>query len=81
MSGGSVWRITGKRKKTHESKNFSYRLSQLFLKYAKTLDILIYQFVHMEFSANSLMIFLNFCKAILPINLIKVYCDKMFFEV
>ena len=35
-------------------------LSQLFLKYAYTLDALIYQFVHMEFSDSTLLVLLNF---------------------
>ena len=35
-------------------------LSQLFLKYAYTLDILIHQFVHIEFSVDTLPILLNF---------------------
>ena len=37
-------------------------LSQLFLKYAYTLDVLIHQFVHMEFSDSTLLILLNLKK-------------------
>ena len=39
-------------------------LSQLVLKYAYALDILIHQFVHMEFSDGTLPILLNFWKTI-----------------
>ena len=39
-------------------------LAQLLLKYAYMLDILIHQFVHMEFSDGILLIFLNFEKTI-----------------
>ena len=35
-------------------------LLQLFLKYAYTLDILIHQFVRIEFSVDALPILLNF---------------------
>ena len=35
-------------------------LSQLLLKYAYSLDILIHQFVHLEFSVDSLPILLDF---------------------
>ena len=35
-------------------------LSQLFLKYAYMLDILIHQFVHIEFVVNYFPILLNF---------------------
>ena len=35
-------------------------LSQLFLKYACMLDILIPHFLHMEFSDNTFLILLNF---------------------
>ena len=35
-------------------------LSQLFLKYTYTVDILIHQFTHMEFSDGTLPILLNF---------------------
>ena len=35
-------------------------LSQLFLKYAYTVDILIHQFSHMEFSNGTLPILQNF---------------------
>ena len=39
-------------------------LSQLLLKYAYTLDILMNQFVHMEFSDSTLPIFLTFEKQV-----------------
>ena len=39
-------------------------LSQLFLKYAYTLDILIYQYVHTILSDGTLPILLNFWKTI-----------------
>ena len=39
-------------------------LSQLFLKYDYTLDNLIHQFVHMEFSDGTLSILLNLKKNI-----------------
>ena len=39
-------------------------LSQLFLKYAYTVDILIHQFTHMEFSNGTLLILLHFWKTI-----------------
>ena len=35
-------------------------LSELFLKYAYMLDVLIHQFVHLEFSVDTLPIHLNF---------------------
>ena len=35
-------------------------LSQFFLKYAYMLDILIHEFVHIEFSVDALPILLNF---------------------
>ena len=35
-------------------------LSHLFLKYAYTVDVLIHQFTHMEFSNSTLPILLNF---------------------
>ena len=35
-------------------------LSQLFLKYAYTVDVLIHQFTHIEFSNETLWILLNF---------------------
>ena len=40
------------------------------LKYAYTLDVLIHQFVHIEFSDGTLPIFLNFWKTIFLMNLI-----------
>ena len=45
-------------------------LSQLFLKYAYMVDVLIHQFTHMEFSNGTLPILLNFWKTILSMNLI-----------
>ena len=39
-------------------------LSQLLLKYANMLDVLIHQFVHMEFSDATLPIIQNFLKNI-----------------
>ena len=45
-------------------------LSQLFLKYAYTLDVLIHQYVHTKFSDDTLPILLNFWKTILSTNLI-----------
>ena len=47
-----------------KQKIFLNVLSQLFLKYAYTLDVLIHQFVHMEFSDSTLLILLNFKKKI-----------------
>ena len=45
-------------------------LSQLFLKYAYTLDVLIHQYVHKKISDGTLPILLNFWKIILSMNLI-----------
>ena len=39
-------------------------LSQLFLKYAYMVDVLIHQFTHMEFSNSTFPILLNFWKTI-----------------
>ena len=46
------------------------QLSQLFLKYAYMVDILIHQFTHMEFSNGTWLILRNFWKTILSMNLI-----------
>ena len=54
--GDQACRIAGKLKK-HKNENFSSVLSQLVLKYAYTLEVLIHQFVHMEFSDGTLQIF------------------------
>ena len=56
--------------KSTEIWTFQNVLSQLFLKYAYTLDILIHQSVHMKFSDGTLPILLNFWKTIFSINLI-----------
>ena len=39
-------------------------LSQLFLKYAYTVNVLIHQFTHMEFANSTLPILLSFWKTI-----------------
>ena len=52
--------IAGKLKKTQKMGISLHVLSQLVLKYGYTLDVLIHQFVHMEFSDSTLPIVLNF---------------------
>ena len=48
-------------------------LSQLFLKYACTVDVMIHQYVHTKFSNSTLLILLNFLKTILSMNLIQLH--------
>ena len=59
-------------------------LSQLVLKYAYTLDILIHQFVHKKYLNDTLLIFLNFWKTIWSqktwMKLNQVHWKKLFFK-
>ena len=61
LSGGNQCGGLQVNRKNTKMRTSLHVLSQLVLKYAYTLDVLIHQFVHiMEFSDGTLPIFLNF---------------------